>query len=60
MTGPVGLEQGVSLGDFNGYELKPLKFDRIEEMLMSSPINWPPRPWRFFSPKAVSISAIGQ
>jgi DNA-binding response OmpR family regulator len=35
MTGHVGLEQGVSLGDFNGYVLKPLKFDRLEELLTS-------------------------
>lgn len=34
MTGFVGLEQGVSLGDFNGYVLKPLQFDRLEELLM--------------------------
>ncbi|MFT4503318.1 response regulator [Caballeronia sp. 15711] len=35
MTGHVGLEQGVSLGDFNGYVLKPLEFDRLEELLTS-------------------------
>lgn len=35
MTGHVGLEQGVSLGDFNGYVLKPLKSDRLEELLTS-------------------------
>lgn len=33
MTGHVGLEQGVSLGDFNGYVLKPLHFDCLEELL---------------------------
>ncbi|WP_186310752.1 response regulator [Paraburkholderia sp. BCC1886] len=33
MTGYVGLEQGVSLGDFNGYVLKPLRFDRLEDLL---------------------------
>jgi DNA-binding response OmpR family regulator len=33
MTGHIGLEQGVSLGDFNGYVLKPLQFDRLEELL---------------------------
>jgi DNA-binding response OmpR family regulator len=33
MTGHVGLEQDVSLGDFNGYVLKPLQFDRLEELL---------------------------
>lgn len=35
MTGHVGLEQGVSLGDFNGYVLKPIEFDRLEELLTS-------------------------
>ncbi|MGF6768696.1 DNA-binding response OmpR family regulator [Paraburkholderia sp. GAS199] len=35
MTGFVGLEQTVSLGDFNGYVLKPLQFDRLEELLTS-------------------------
>lgn len=35
MTGHVGLEQGMSLGDFNGYVLKPLEFDRLEELLTS-------------------------
>lgn len=35
MTGHVGLEQRVSLGDFNGYVLKPLEFDRLEELLTS-------------------------
>ena len=35
MTGHVGLEQGISLGDFNGYVLKPLEFDRLEELLTS-------------------------
>lgn len=35
MTGHVGLEHGVSLGDFNGYVLKPLEFDRFEELLTS-------------------------
>jgi DNA-binding response OmpR family regulator len=35
MTGHVGLEQTVSLGDFNGYVLKPLEFDRLEELLTS-------------------------
>jgi len=35
MTGHVGLEHGVSLGDFNGYLLKPLEFDRLEELLTS-------------------------
>jgi hypothetical protein len=35
MTGHVGLEQGISLGDFNGYVLKPLQFDRLEELLTS-------------------------
>jgi len=29
------LEHGVSLGDFNGYLLKPLEFDRLEELLTS-------------------------
>jgi DNA-binding response OmpR family regulator len=35
MTGHVGLEQSVSLGDFNGYVLKPVEFDRLEELLTS-------------------------
>ncbi|WP_345817140.1 response regulator (plasmid) [Paraburkholderia sp. PREW-6R] len=35
MTGYVGLEQNVSLGDFNGYVLKPLQFDRLEDLLTS-------------------------
>jgi hypothetical protein len=35
MTGHVGLEQEVSLGDFNGYALKPLEFDRLEDLLTS-------------------------
>jgi DNA-binding response OmpR family regulator len=35
MTGHIGLEEGVSLGDFNGYVLKPLQFDRLEELLTS-------------------------
>jgi DNA-binding response OmpR family regulator len=35
MTGHVGLEQDISLGDFNGYILKPLEFDRLEELLTS-------------------------
>jgi DNA-binding response OmpR family regulator len=35
MTGHVGLEQSVSLGDFNGYVVKPLEFDRLEELLTS-------------------------
>jgi DNA-binding response OmpR family regulator len=35
MTGHVGLEQGISLGDFNGYVLKPLQFDRLEDLLTS-------------------------
>jgi CheY-like chemotaxis protein len=32
MTGYVGLEQDVSLGEFNGYVLKSLEFDRLEEL----------------------------
>lgn len=35
MTGYAGLEKNVSLGDFNGYVLKPLQFDRLEELLTS-------------------------
>lgn len=35
MTGHVGLEQDVSLGDFNGYVLKPIEFDRLEDLLIS-------------------------
>jgi CheY-like chemotaxis protein len=35
MTGEVGLEQEISLGDFNGYMLKPIEFDRLEELLTS-------------------------
>jgi DNA-binding response OmpR family regulator len=35
VTGYVGLEKDVSLGDFNGYALKPLEFDRLEEFLTS-------------------------
>jgi two-component system OmpR family response regulator len=35
MTGYIGLEQDISLGDFNGYVLKPLEFDRLEDLLTS-------------------------
>lgn len=35
ITGHVGLEDTLSLGDFNGYALKPVEFDRLEELLSS-------------------------
>ena len=33
VTGHTGLEHNLNLGDFNGYVLKPIEFDRLEELL---------------------------
>lgn len=35
ITGYVELQQTLSLGDFNGYVLKPLEFERLEDFLTS-------------------------
>ena len=35
ITGHTGVEDTLNLGDFNGYALKPLEFDRLEELLTS-------------------------
>jgi CheY-like chemotaxis protein len=34
-TGHIGLERQLNLGDFNGYMLKPIEFDRLEDLLVS-------------------------
>jgi DNA-binding response OmpR family regulator len=35
VTGHVGLEKELSLGDFNGYIVKPIEFEQLEDLLMS-------------------------